>query len=1203
MNCQKLPWMVVAIGTIAALTGRSLADSLVAVTLSNGDIDEYYVAKGTFNANATWTKARTIINLPNVHGIAYNSTDGNFYTTTSAAPVKISKVTRAGVETVLATRGVSTTGWTDSNSNGIQIGPDGKIYFTTAFGAAGTNGVFSLQTNGTGFTQFIAPSAASLGAARDLLWDNSFLYVTSRTANAVYKFNSSGVLQSTLTTACTGASFLGKDGTTLMVGTNQATGPNAIRKIDAFATAPVLGSLTATGKVNAFALEVIEGQRHYVTFNAGTGGAADIDRLNTDGSSTVIVTFNTPTIRTANDFVVYPPVDTDGDGLSDAWEISKFGNLAQGASDNISDADGLTNLQEYLAGTDPTKTDTDNDGLSDSAEVNRMVSGSPAPTNPTLADTDGDGLIDSAETNTGVLVSAADTGTNPLLADTDGDTFKDYVEIARSSNPFLNTSTPGASSTAPIVSLSASALSAGPLSAWPNTGTIGSTFNSGATQPVVSLIRGVKGVTFTGSESLTGVAAPPVLTGNSARTITAWVLNPTTETEETIVGWGRRDGPNSTFCALGHGTSTQFGAVAQWGADADMGWGSSGNVKKNLWTYLVYTYEPATKVGTVYVDGVQANQETFAAVLNTWGVDNTLAAKPLPLRVAANNAADGTIASTGAATTLTIANMKIYDRVATSADLGFTDTDGDTIPDWYEVFYGMNPAVNDAGLDLDGDTLTNLAEFTLGTNPAFNDTDGDGLRDNYETNDFTYLSPTSTGTNPLLADSDGDGLSDGVEKYTGVYVSTSNTGTDPNAFDTDGDGISDGLEVLTYGTDPNSDADKDSDGLLDREEIFTYHTNPSLADTDGDSYGDQVEINATSDPNDPISTPTNIVGYSGTLIHRFKLDETSGTVSTDSESVTTAAIGSDVLIGQSGRDGKSYLFPAVSTVNSKVLIPTSVVPATTAPFTMTAWVRLTAPIGNGGQSQIISGNDGNAGRWNLGINDFDAAATVDAELFWFHNGGLNSVPLTGFNFNDHINEWVHVAVTRSSTGLTTLYLNGAGTNIGTSKATLNPGVGIALGARPNAIQFQLTGNIDDVRFYDGGLSPANVLSLYNSYVSLYDMWAGGFGLDPNGNGAPGADADGDGTINQIEYLLGLIPNNGASRFAVTSTGNPSTGITLTWPSQPGINFTVKSSLALDSFGTIEAAVVPAAASPATTTSWTSPPLADPRKFFRVEFQH
>ena len=50
--------------------------------------------------------------------------------------------------------------------------------------------------------------------------------------------------------------------------------------------------------------------------------------------------------------LILPGVDTDNDGLPDAWELTHFGNLGDAAGDDP-DGDGTTNLQEYHAGTDP----------------------------------------------------------------------------------------------------------------------------------------------------------------------------------------------------------------------------------------------------------------------------------------------------------------------------------------------------------------------------------------------------------------------------------------------------------------------------------------------------------------------------------------------------------------------------------------------------------------------------------------------------------------------------------------------------------------------------------------------------------------------------------------------------------------------------------------------------------------------------------
>ena len=88
------------------------------------------------------------------------------------------------------------------------------------------------------------------------------------------------------------------------------------------------------------------------------------------------------------------------------------------------------------------------------------------------------------------------------------------------------------------------------------------------------------------------------------------------------------------------------------------------------------------------------------------------------------------------------------------------DSDGDGIPDDYELAHGMNPNdPTDALQDPDHDGLSNLQEFRLGTDPNKADTDGDGLKDGEE---------VLRGTNPLLADTDGDGIPDGIEIANGT---------------------------------------------------------------------------------------------------------------------------------------------------------------------------------------------------------------------------------------------------------------------------------------------------------------------------------------------------------------------------------------------------------------------------------------------------
>jgi hypothetical protein len=60
--------------------------------------------------------------------------------------------------------------------------------------------------------------------------------------------------------------------------------------------------------------------------------------------------------------------DSDLDGMSDAWEIYYFEELGRDGAGDF-DGDGLTDLEEFLNGTDPGDRDTDGDGSSDGEEV------------------------------------------------------------------------------------------------------------------------------------------------------------------------------------------------------------------------------------------------------------------------------------------------------------------------------------------------------------------------------------------------------------------------------------------------------------------------------------------------------------------------------------------------------------------------------------------------------------------------------------------------------------------------------------------------------------------------------------------------------------------------------------------------------------------------------------------------------------------
>jgi hypothetical protein len=63
------------------------------------------------------------------------------------------------------------------------------------------------------------------------------------------------------------------------------------------------------------------------------------------------IALDTTTSDLATLFLARP--DTDGDGITDAWEHMHFANLTTASAISDADGDGTTDLQEYEAGTDP----------------------------------------------------------------------------------------------------------------------------------------------------------------------------------------------------------------------------------------------------------------------------------------------------------------------------------------------------------------------------------------------------------------------------------------------------------------------------------------------------------------------------------------------------------------------------------------------------------------------------------------------------------------------------------------------------------------------------------------------------------------------------------------------------------------------------------------------------------------------------------
>lgn len=109
--------------------------------------------------------------------------------------------------------------------------------------------------------------------------------------------------------------------------------------------------------------------------------------------------------------------DMDGDGEPDF-------------SDSDRDGDGLENVVETGIGTDPNNPDSDGDGIPDGYEFGHPDSLDPLDSSDAQEDYDDDGLTNLEE-------YAA--GTSPEIADTDGDGVKDPLELDCGLDPLNNT--------------------------------------------------------------------------------------------------------------------------------------------------------------------------------------------------------------------------------------------------------------------------------------------------------------------------------------------------------------------------------------------------------------------------------------------------------------------------------------------------------------------------------------------------------------------------------------------------------------------------------------------------------------------------------------------------------------------------------------------------------------------------------------------
>lgn len=296
-----------------------------------------------------------------------------------------------------------------SRPRGIAVSRDGArvVVADTAnrrvrvFSVNSTNGVltslFMFGSYGTNTSQFNDPIAVAFGLAGEIYVADSQQSGTCN--NRVQVFSAAGVFQQTYGSAGSGdGQFtrllgigMGADGTLYA-----ADGAN--HRVQAFSSgttyAGQIGSYgTALGQFNrvwdaqpgvgglVYAADLYN--KRIQILNAANPSAMSVVGAYTDAGS--LGAFNLPqcAVPAPDDQVLYvadtynsrvlrlkTTLDLDGDGMDDVWETLHGLNPNDPTDASADpDGDGVSNIGEYRAGTDPQKKDTDGDGAGDGWEM------------------------------------------------------------------------------------------------------------------------------------------------------------------------------------------------------------------------------------------------------------------------------------------------------------------------------------------------------------------------------------------------------------------------------------------------------------------------------------------------------------------------------------------------------------------------------------------------------------------------------------------------------------------------------------------------------------------------------------------------------------------------------------------------------------------------------------------------------------------
>ncbi len=593
--------------------------------------------------------------------------------------------------------------------------------------------------------------------------------------------------------------------------------------------------------------------------------------------------------------------DADGDGIPDDWEDENGLNKNSAADASLdNDGDHLTNLNEYLNGTDPFDSDTDEDSLVDGWEITYGFS--PLSTTGRLDSVTRNGIstldeaMDVVITNGYAYIADGEAGlviidvSNPAspsrIGSVDTDGFAGGVDVS-GSYAYIGDGTNGL--VVVDVSIPSAPLITGSYNTTGTAARVAARSNyvyvadrDGA-MPVIDVSDPYNpskaGLYYVAEQTANDIYINGgflyLVTDNSSINKLS-LADPVAPVWEKGIGFG----PNINISAI-HGNGSYLFAAAGDGTFkivdtamnrvGDTDGYKTREIAEDIFVSGNYLYLAEGVGGLEIFDISTITAPVQLDVFETYGGGNAVfadgnyvyfadGASGLQIfHIAFDSDADGMLDSWEEQ----IVAADPLDAITHIVDvLPGDDFDGDDIINWGEYLAGLDPTDSDQDADglIDGTDEVRI----YNTDPRTADTDDDGLDDGDEINGtYGYV------TDPLDPDTDDDGLGDGWEIDNGFDPTTGdsdsdpdsdgltnieeyNAGTDPNDPDTDGDGMPDGWEV-DNGLDPLTDdsaLDPDNDGLTNLDE-YTAGTDPNNSDSDSDSMPDRWEIDNGFDPLDP----------------------------------------------------------------------------------------------------------------------------------------------------------------------------------------------------------------------------------------------------------------------------------------------------------------------------------------------------------------